>query len=232
MDSHEPATDALTRTLVVQREYENVRLDTYLASQIEGWSRARLQHLITDEEVLVNGKPVKSSYKLHLGDEIEVELVAPPTTNFAPEDIALDIIYEDDQLVVVNKPAGLVVHPAAGIQSGTLANGLAYHFAKLSTKGGAIRPGIVHRLDKDTSGLMAVAKTEIAHEHLAEQFRERSVFKSYLALVHGVVERDKGRIDQPLARDPRNRTRMAIVRGGRKRSHSLKYSDAMNVSRC
>ncbi len=215
MDSHEPATDALTRTLVVQREYENVRLDTYLASQIEGWSRARLQHLITDEEVLVNGKPVKSSYKLHLGDEIEVELVAPPTTNFAPEDIALDIIYEDDQLVVVNKPAGLVVHPAAGIQSGTLANGLAYHFAKLSTKGGAIRPGIVHRLDKDTSGLMAVAKTEIAHEHLAEQFRERSVFKSYLALVHGVVERDKGRIDQPLARDPRNRTRMAIVRGGR-----------------
>ena len=215
MDSQEPATDALTRTLVVQREYENVRLDTYLASQIEGWSRARLQHLITDEEVLVNGKPAKSSYKLHLGDEIEVELVAPPTTNFAPEDIALDIIYEDDQLVVVNKPAGLVVHPAAGIQSGTLANGLAYHFAKLSTKGGAIRPGIVHRLDKDTSGLMAVAKTEIAHEHLAEQFRERSVFKSYLALVHGVVERDKGRIDQPLARDPRNRTRMAIVRGGR-----------------
>ncbi|HEU4480003.1 MAG TPA: RluA family pseudouridine synthase [Pyrinomonadaceae bacterium] len=215
MDSHEPATDALTRTLVVQREDKNVRLDAYLASQIEGWSRARLQHLITDEEVLVNGKPAKSSYKLHPGDEIEVELVVPPTTNFAPEEIALDIIYEDDQLIVVNKPAGLVVHPAAGIQSGTLANGLAYHFAKLSTKAGAIRPGIVHRLDKDTSGLMAVAKTEIAHEHLAEQFRERSVFKSYLALVHGVVERDKGRIDQPLARDPRNRTRMAIVRGGR-----------------
>ena len=92
MDSHEPATDALTRTLVVQREHENVRLDAYLASQIEGWSRARLQHLITDEEVLVNGKPAKSAYKLHLGDEIEVELVAPATTNFAPDDIALDII--------------------------------------------------------------------------------------------------------------------------------------------
>lgn len=215
MDSHEPATDALTRTFVVQHEHENVRLDTYLASQIEGWSRARLQHLITDEEVLVNGKAAKSSYKLHTGDEIEVELVAPPTTNFIPEDIALDIIYEDDDLIVVNKPAGLVVHPAAGIKSGTLANALAFHFHKLSTKAGAIRPGIVHRLDKDTSGLLAIAKTEIAHEHLAEQFRERSVFKSYLALVHGVVERDTARIDQPLARDPRNRTRMAIVRGGR-----------------
>lgn len=215
MDSHEPATDALTRTLVVQGEHENVRLDAFLASQIEGWSRARLQHLIADEEVLVNGRPTKASYKLHIGDEIEVELVAAATTNFTPEDIPLDIVYEDAELVVVNKPAGLVVHPAAGIQSGTLANALAFHFAKLSTKSGEIRPGIVHRLDKDTSGLMAVAKTENAHEHLAEQFRARTVFKSYLALVHGVVERDTGRIDQPLARDPRNRTRMAIVRGGR-----------------
>lgn len=215
MDSHEPASDGLTRSFVVPREHENVRLDSYLASQIEGWSRARLQHLITDEEVLVNGRPAKSSYKLRPGDEIEVELVPSPTTNFSPEDIALDIVYEDEELIVVNKPAGLVVHPAAGIQSGTLANALAFHFAKLSTRAGEIRPGIVHRLDKDTSGLLVVAKTEIAHEHLAEQFRERSVFKSYLALVHGVVERESGRIEQPLARDPRNRTRMAIVRGGR-----------------
>jgi len=215
MPSHEPPDDSLTRTLIVDRENEGVRLDAFLASQIEGWSRARLQHLITDEEVLVNGKPVKSSYKLNANDEIEVELVASPTTSFVPENIPLDIVFEDDALIVVNKPAGLVVHPAAGIQTGTLANALAYHFEKLSTNAGAIRPGIVHRLDKDTSGLLAVAKTERAHEHLADQFRERKVFKSYLALVHGVLERDTGRIEEPLARDPRNRTRMAIVRGGR-----------------
>src|SRR5687768_5326254 len=215
MPSHEPPDDSLTRTLIVDRENEGVRLDAFLASQIEGWSRARLQHLITDEEVLVNGKPVKSSYKLNANDEIEVELVASPTTSFVPENIPLDIVFEDDALIVVNKPAGLVVHPAAGIQTGTLANALAYHFEKLSTNAGAIRHGIVHRLDKDTSGLLAVAKTERAHEHLADQFRERKVFKSYLALVHGVLERDTGRIEEPLARDPRNRTRMAIVRGGR-----------------
>ena len=212
---HEPAIDSLTRTLVVDSENEGVRLDAYLASQIEGWSRARLQHLIADEEVLVNGKPAKSSYKLNANDEIEVELVASPATSFTPENIPLDIVFEDDALIVVNKPAGLVVHPAAGIQSGTLANALAFHFSQLSTSAGAVRPGIVHRIDKDTSGLLAVAKTEIAHEHLADQFRERKVFKSYLALVHGVVERDTGRIEAPLARDPRNRTRMAIVRGGR-----------------
>lgn len=215
MPSHEPPDDSLTRTLIVDRENEGVRLDAFLASQIEGWSRARLQHLITDDEVLVNGKPVKSSYKLNANDEIEVELVASPTTSFVPENIRLDIVFEDDALIVVNKPAGLVVHPAAGIQTGTLANALAYHFEKLSTNAGAVRPGIVHRLDKDTSGLLAVAKTEIAHEHLADQFRERKVFKSYCALVHGVLERDTGRIEEPLARDPRNRTRMAIVRGGR-----------------
>jgi 23S rRNA pseudouridine1911/1915/1917 synthase len=215
MPAHESAVDSLTRTLVVNSENEGVRLDAYLASQIEGWSRARLQHLIEDEEVLVNGKTAKSSYKLNANDEIEVELVAAPTTTFAPEDIPLDIVFEDDALIVINKPAGLVVHPAAGIQSGTLANALAYHFEQLSTNAGLVRPGIVHRIDKGTSGLLVVAKTEMAHEHLANQFRERKVFKSYLALVHGVVERDAGRIEQPLARDPRNRTRMAIVRGGR-----------------
>lgn len=214
MDSH-PGIDALTRTLEVAGEDAGVRLDTYLASHIEGWSRARLQHLIADEEVLVNGKPSKASYKIHAYDLIEVELVAPAATSFTPENIPLEIIYEDDALIVVNKPAGLVVHPAAGNPSGTLANGLAFHFDQLSQQAGGTRPGIVHRIDKDTSGLLAVAKTELAHERLGDQFRERSVFKSYFALVHGVVERDSGRIEQPLARDPRNRTRMAIVAAGR-----------------
>jgi 23S rRNA pseudouridine1911/1915/1917 synthase len=190
-------------------------LDAFLAGQIDGWSRARLQRLIEDEEVLINGKPVKASYKLRAGDEIEVELSAPPAASFTPEAIPLEIIFEDDSLIVVNKPAGLVVHPAAGIHSGTLANALAYHFQKLSTRAGEIRPGIVHRLDKDTSGLMVVAKNEATHENLADQFRAREVFKSYVALVHGVVKQESGRIEQPIARDPRTRIRMAVVAAGR-----------------
>ena len=189
------------------------RLDTYLASQIEGWSRARLQRLIENEDVLVNGKVAKPSHKLRNGDEIEVDLVAPPADFFTPENIPLDIVYEDETLVVVNKPAGLVVHPAAGTPSGTLANALAYHFQQLPGTG--VRPGIVHRLDRDTSGLLVVAKTDAALEHLSDQFRDRTVHKSYVALVHGRVLSSSGKIDQPLARDPSNRTRMAVVRGGR-----------------
>src|SRR5262245_12834241 len=135
-----------------------IRLDLYLASQIEGWSRARLQRLIGNEDVLVNGKPSKPSYKLREHDRLEVELIAPATDVFTPENIPVDIVYEDETLVVVNKPAGIVVHPAAGTPSGTLANALAYHFQKLP--GVKVRPGIVHRLDRDTSGLLVVAKTE------------------------------------------------------------------------
>jgi 23S rRNA pseudouridine1911/1915/1917 synthase len=191
------------------------RLDTYLASQISNWSRARLQRLIDNEDVLVNGKSAKASYRLRAGDEIEVELISAPIESFTPENIPLDIVYEDDVLLVVNKPAGLVVHPAAGIQSGTLANALAFHFQNLPSATGTARPGIVHRLDRDTSGLMVVAKTESSMENLADQFRDRTVFKSYLALVHGHLESQSGLIDQPLARDPGNRTRMAVVRGGR-----------------
>ncbi len=201
--------------LLVSTTGAGTRLDTYLASQIEGWSRARLQQLIEDEEVLVNGRRAKSSQKLQANDKIEVELIVSPATAFAAENIRLDIVYEDSELVVVNKPAGLVVHPAAGVQSGTLANALAYHFEQLSVHAGAIRPGIVHRLDKGTSGLLVVAKTEVAHARLTDQFRAREVFKSYLALVHGIVAQDGGRIDQPIARDARNRTRMAVVRSGR-----------------
>lgn len=191
-----------------------VRLDAFLASQIEGWSRARLQRLIEAEDVLVNNKPAKASYKLRESDELEVELVSPATTTFTPEAIRIEIVYEDDTLVVVNKPAGLVVHPAAGIHSGTLANALAYHFQQLPNAT-SVRPGIVHRLDRDTSGLLVVAKTEAALENLSDQFRARTVYKLYAALVHGRVASDSGRIEQPLARDPSNRTRMAVVRGGR-----------------
>lgn len=209
------SSDAPILSFQVSESDVGTRLDAYLASQIEGWSRSRLQRLIDNEDVLVNGHAVKSSYKVSENDEVEVELAPPALASFTPENIPLDVIFEDDQLIVINKPAGLVVHPAAGIQSGTLANALAYHFQQLSTRAGAIRPGIVHRLDKDTSGLLVAAKTESSHESLADQFRAREVFKSYVALVFGVVKQEAGRIEQPIARDPRNRTKMAIVAGGR-----------------
>jgi 23S rRNA pseudouridine1911/1915/1917 synthase len=200
--------------LKIEPDHAGVRLDTFLAAQIEGWSRARLQKLIENEDVLVNGKVSKPSYKLREGDEVEIELTAPTTTGFAPENIPIDIVYEDETIVVVNKPAGLVVHPAGGTPSGTLANALAFHFQQLPNAD-SVRPGIVHRLDRDTSGLLVVAKTEAALENLSDQFRDRSVFKSYVALVHGRVLSNSGKIDQPLARDRANRTRMAVIRGGR-----------------
>ena len=210
----QPSSDNELVSLEVGKADAGSRLDAYLATHIEGWSRARLQRLIDAGDVLVNSKVAKASYKVSANDEIEVELTPPPESNFTPEDIPLDIIFEDDYIIVINKPPGLVVHPAAGVYSGTLANGLAFHFQKLSHPNSQ-RPGIVHRLDKDTSGLLVVAKTESAHENLADQFRAREVFKNYSALVYGVVKSETGRVEQPIARDPRNRTRMAIVAGGR-----------------
>jgi 23S rRNA pseudouridine1911/1915/1917 synthase len=208
------SSDSNTLVFKVSEADAGARLDAYLATQIDGWSRARLQRLIEVGDVLVSGNLAKPSYKVSAADEVEVELTPAPATNFIPENIALEVVFEDDHVIVINKPAGLVVHPAAGIHSGTLANALAYHFQQLSNAG-SIRPGIVHRLDKDTSGLLVVAKTESGHENLSDQFRAREVFKSYVALVYGVVKQESGRIEQPIARDPRNRTRMAIVPGGR-----------------
>jgi 23S rRNA pseudouridine1911/1915/1917 synthase len=202
-------------TFTVEAEEAGERLDAFLARRIDGWSRSRLQRLIEDADVLIGGQTAKPSYKVRTRDEIEIELTPAPSETFTAEDIPIDVVYEDADLIVVNKPAGLVVHPAAGISHGTLANALAFHFEKLSATAGRARPGIVHRLDKGTSGLLVIAKNEPAHEHLANQFRAREVFKSYIALVHGQVEHRKGEIDQPIARDPRNRVRMAVVRGGR-----------------
>src|SRR6185369_9050182 len=166
---NDPTADFQTRTWRVAADDVNKRLDAFLASQIDGWSRARLQRLIENEDVLVNGKSSKASYKLREHDEVEVELIAPATDAFAPEDIPIEIVYEDDTLVVVNKPAGLVVHPAAGTPSGTLANALAYHFQHLPGGGTGLRPGLVHRLDRDTSGLLVVAKTDSVLENLSDQ---------------------------------------------------------------
>ena len=178
--------------------------------------------------MLVNGKTAKPSYKLNAGDEIDLDLTEEPTSRFEPEDIPLDIVYEDDHLAVINKPAGMVVHPGAGVSGGTLANAIAWHFFRGSPpyEGGAApaagngaflssRVGIVHRLDKDTSGLILVAKDDETHEALAEQFRGRTVEKSYVALVHGSPRENSGTIDRPIARDRWHRTKMTVAANGR-----------------
>jgi 23S rRNA pseudouridine1911/1915/1917 synthase len=226
--------EATALTFDVAAEEAGARLDAYLATHVANWSRTRIHRLIEDGDVLVEGRTVKPSRRLRAGEQIEVELTEPPPSAFTPEDIPIEVVYEDDDLIVVNKQAGLVVHPAAGVRGGTLANALAFRFRN-ANRGArneqqahdffnpkpafrdpqSIRPGIVHRLDKDTSGLIVVAKTESAHEHLSDQFRAREVFKSYVTLVHGRVQQDTGRIEQPIARDPRHRTRMAVAQHGR-----------------
>lgn len=210
----EPGAEPLT--FVAEASDAGARLDAFLAARVDGVSRSTLKRVIDDGDVLVGGRAAKPSHKLKAGERVEVELPAPPPSEIEPEEIPLDILHEDDEVVVVNKPAGLVVHPASGVPAGTLANALAFHFARLAPGGGALRPGIVHRLDRDTSGAIVVAKTARAHENLSEQFRERTVFKSYVALVHGVTKEERGRIELPIGRDPHNRTRMSgQVRHGR-----------------
>jgi 23S rRNA pseudouridine1911/1915/1917 synthase len=223
MHPNAPQTQlAETLTLRIAETESGARLDAYLAAHLADWSRARIRRLIEAGDVIVEGRVVKPSYKLRADDEIEIELVAPPHAKFSAEDIPIEIVYEDADLAIVNKPAGLVVHPGAGALSGTLANALAFRFQSLPNQGDetnkraqTARPGIVHRLDKNTSGLIVVALTESAHEKLSEQFRSREVFKSYVALAHGRFENDHGIIDQPIGRDPARRTRMAVVRSGR-----------------
>src|SRR5436190_3400081 len=194
------------------------RLDAYLAEQIEGWSRSRLQRLIENGDILVNQKEAKASYRLRESDEIDVDLTEAPVAKFEPENIPLDIVFEDEYLAVINKPAGMVVHPGAGVQSGTLANAIAGHFKfeisdlKLQRKE---RVEIVHRLDKDTSGLIVVAKDEETAEALSTQFHEREVYKSYVALVHGSPDQNTGKIEAPIGRNKHNRLRMKVATHGR-----------------
>ncbi len=202
--------------LIAEEADRNTRLDVFLAAYIENWSRSQIQRLIDDGDVLVNQRPVRSSYKLKPGDEVDAELTEAETARFEPENIPLDIVYEDEFLAVINKPAGMIVHPGAGVPSGTLANAIAWHFGlKGETTENGHRVGIVHRLDKDTSGLILVAKDERTQDELAGQFRKREVFKSYIALVHGSPELKAGRIDRPIARDRWHRTKMTVAANGR-----------------
>lgn len=206
----EPELEALT--FEVGEAEAGARLDAFLAARLSGVSRTTVKRAVEEGDVLVSGRASKPSYKLRAGETVEAEIPPPVPPELTPEDLPLDIVHEDDEVVVVNKSPGMVVHPAAGVRSGTLANALAYRFGAASA---SLRPGIVHRLDRDTSGLLVVAKTPAAHENLSEQFRARTVYKSYTALVHGVVKEDRGRVEEPIARDPRHRTRMGVVRGGR-----------------
>ncbi|MGA3188085.1 MAG: RluA family pseudouridine synthase [Bryobacteraceae bacterium] len=184
------------------------RLDHYLQARMGGYSRARLQAWIKDGLVSVNGAPAKPSTILRGGEKIEVSPADLPPLKAEPEDAPIEILYEDASVIAVNKPAGLVVHAGAGAVSGTLVNRLVHHFNNLSQIGGDLRPGIVHRLDRGTSGVMLVARTDSAHRALAAQFAGRTTEKTYLALVEGRVNADSGRITKPITRDPVHRTRM------------------------
>ena len=206
-------TEYLDLEWTVQEDGE--RLDRFLAARVEGYSRSALQKLIGDELVLVNGVPVKAGYKLSQGDLVSAylpPLEIPPSPK--PQLMDLDVIYEDQDLLVINKPAGMVVHPAPGHLSGTLVNALLARYPELAGEGSE-RPGIVHRLDRDTSGLILVAKHPAAKAHLQAQFKRRQVDKTYLALLHGVLEPVQGIVEAPIGRDPRNRKRMAVVTEGR-----------------
>jgi len=184
------------------------RLDQMLHERLPGFSRSRIQEWIKAGRVLVDGAPARSSRLVRGAEIVELEPAQPPPLHAAPEDIPLAILYEDQDLVAVDKPAGMVVHAGAGVHSGTLVNALLHRFQTLSEVGGPLRPGIVHRLDRYTSGVLLVAKNDAAHRHLAAQFSGRKVEKVYLALVHGRVPLESGRIERPIARDPVHRTRM------------------------
>ncbi|MFN0172291.1 MAG: RluA family pseudouridine synthase [Bryobacteraceae bacterium] len=196
------------------------RLDHFLQRALPEFSRSRLQDWIKTAKVRVNGAGRKASYEVRCGDRIEVEPAPPAPLRATAEEIPLEILYEDDDLIAVNKPAGMVVHAGAGVTRGTLVNALLGRFHSLSGVGGELRPGIVHRLDRQTSGVILVAKHDAAHRALQAQFASRKVRKIYLALVHGVVTHDRGEIDSPIARDPVRRTRMTARLGTGRTAHT------------
>lgn len=196
-------------------EQAGERIDKAVASLEEEWSRTQIQTWVKDGHVLVNGNPVKTNYKTKVGDVITVMPPEPEEYKIEAENLDLEIVYEDQDVLVVNKPRGMVVHPAPGHLSGTLVNGLMYQVKDLSGINGVMRPGIVHRIDKDTSGLLMVAKNDLAHESLVDQLVKKTVTRVYTALVHGTIPHDNGTIDAPIGRDQKDRQSMAIVDKGK-----------------
>ena len=202
--------------LRASEESKNQRLDAFLASSLDGLTRSQATRLIESGEVAVNGRAVSKSYKLAGGEDIAVTLPEPEPVEAVPQDIPLDVVYEDADVIVVNKPSGMVVHPAPGHPDGTLVNALLYHCAgTLSGIGGALRPGIVHRIDRDTSGLIIAAKNDAAHQYLSAQLADHTLARTYECIVAGALREDRGTVDAPIARHPTDRKRMAVVAGGR-----------------
>ena len=202
---------------IQQSEVVGLRLDKYLVSQMPDYSRSRIQSWIRSSNVLVNGLNRKTGYTLELNDIINVhpQEIVELNSNLIPEKMDLDILFEDEEIVIINKPAGLVVHPGTGITTGTLVNGLVDHFNSLSDLNGQIRPGLVHRLDANTSGIMVIAKTNMAHANLANQFLNRQVKKKYTALTWGLWTENTGEIDQPIARKKKDPTSFTVSEGGK-----------------
>ncbi|MDQ0155942.1 RluA family pseudouridine synthase [Robertmurraya andreesenii] len=200
---------------IILEEEAGQRIDKVLSSLNEEWSRTQIQAWIKEGHILVNGKAVKTNYKVSMNDAIEILIPEPEVLDVIPEEMNLDIYYEDEDVVVVNKPKGMVVHPAPGHLTGTLVNGLMAHCKDLSGINGVLRPGIVHRIDKDTSGLLMVAKNDLAHESLVNQLVEKTVTRKYRALVHGNIPHDYGTINAPIARDPKDRQSMTVVDNGK-----------------
>lgn len=206
---------AAIKTCIVGEDLEGERLDLFLTESLEDLSRSAIQNLVKNKKVFVDAQTVKASYRVRAGEEIRIEIPEPVQIDLKPENLDLPIIYQDSDIVIINKPKGMVVHPAHGNWQGTMVNALLYHVKDLSGINGELRPGIVHRLDKDTSGVMVAAKNDFAHRNLAEQIRVHSIRREYRALVHGVVKENLGTIDAPIGRSKLDRKKMAVDADGR-----------------
>lgn len=203
----------------ITEEFENERIDKYLSIFVDSFSRSYIQKLIENNDILVNNKPIKSSYKLHVDDSVSVNVPDNIVPDIVPENIPIDILYEDSDVIVVNKPKDMVVHPSAGHYSGTLVNALMYHCKdNLSGINGVMRPGIVHRIDKDTTGSVIACKNDKAHQVIADALKEHSIIRKYHAIVHGVIENDEGTIETLIGRNPKDRLKMAVVPSGGKKA--------------
>ena len=205
------------REFLVEEDEDGDRLDVYLADQFVDMSRSYIQKIIKDKKVTVNGKVEKAKYLVKEEDKIVIEIPKPKVLEVVPQDIPIEIVYEDDDIIIVNKPQGMVVHPAPGNYEGTLVNAILYHCkGNLSSINGVIRPGIVHRIDKDTSGILMIAKNNNAHNCLAEQLKDHSITREYEFICHGVFKEDNITVDRPIGRNPKDRLKMAIVPNGKR----------------
>lgn len=214
------------RQFLVIDEEEGSRLDVYLSEQLGDMSRSYIQKLIKEKKVKVNGKVEKAKYLVKENDDISIEIPKPKTLEIIAQDIPIDIVYEDDDLLIVNKPQDMVVHPAPGNYENTLVNAILYHCeGNLSSINGVIRPGIVHRIDKDTSGLLMIAKNNNSHNYLSEQLKDHSITREYEFICHGVIKEDKITVNKPIGRNPKDRLKMAVVKDGK---HAVTHFEVIN----